>query len=47
MEEAKKDGNRWLFTQILVFSMFMKNPDSFPVNSLKKKLFLLSWEKKV
>ena len=46
MEEAKKDGKRWFFTQILVFSMFMKNPDSFPVNSLKKNCFYFLGRKK-
>ena len=39
MEEAKKDGKRWLFAKILVFSMFIKTPGSFPANSLKRNCF--------
>ena len=51
MEEvkAKKDGQRWLFSQIVVISGFTKNPDSYPANSLKrnKEVFLHPWRKKV
>ena len=34
-EEAKKDGKKWLFTQIVVISRFTKNPDPYPIDSLK------------
>ena len=34
--EAKKDGERGLFSKIVVISEFTKNPESFPTNSLKR-----------
>ena len=37
-EEAKKDGKRWLFAQIVVISKFTQNPDSYPLIHLKKQL---------
>ena len=52
MEEVeakkKKNGERWLFSQIVVISRFTKTPDSYPANSLKKntQVFLLPWGEK-
>ena len=37
--EAKKDGERWMFSQLVVISRFIKNPEQYPV-------FLLPWRKK-
>ena len=35
--EARKDVERRLFPQIVIISRFTKNPESYPVNSLKRK----------
>ena len=34
--EAKKDGERWLFAEIVVISRFTKNPHLYPTNSFKR-----------
>ena len=31
--EAKKEGEMWLFSQIVVISRFIKMSDSYPANS--------------
>ena len=38
--EAKKDGERWMFSQLVVISRFIKNPEPYPSvsTSLKEKI---------
>ena len=38
--ETKKDGERWLFSQIEVISRFTQNNDSYPANSLKRNIYV-------